>query len=575
MKIGVIGIRSSILKNLSLQSNWKITFYSISDSIQSIAENKEVFNNDMLIINSELKGLKNDRIDLQGVDLIYWLRFQTKNPFKGPILVTGFLTIFQAVRLNSKCTIVLAPEHDYMQLPMDKKKLIQLLEKVKLKKEKSIDIDLLRGFLKYKIDLTEIRHKEANWWGVKNLWDTLNSVHDKNLEYPAKIKQELKHLNNYLTSYYYKIEEDKFDQAAMTNMDRLKDQCLKELAKVKKRKDLKVLLIDDQAEQGWSEAYRRILFEDGDYSKCKSLNIRDLKQVILIIDSAISDIIEFDPHFIILDLRLLPHIDDKIALNVSKISGIKVLMALKEKYPGLPILISSASNKIWSYQEVISSGADAYWIKEGIDNLINHEKSLMNYLQLLRFANAFMNEEYQFLKEMYIKYIELFSNDSKYWWESGSWPKPKKDKFRYTPYKLKSLNNSEIEELLPVKRINKKEDIAEIILQSIELYSTFLRKLYILKTISKSNSWFYYSSMILHFSKLIEKIHDYNSVQFHKIGGISLISRLRQEDKIALEISSQRNKVAHFKESTKTNFSDFENQYNKICIYLKHGKDVN
>ncbi|MCL5028477.1 MAG: response regulator, partial [Bacteroidetes bacterium] len=85
----------------------------------------------------------------------------------------------------------------------------------------------------------------------------------------------------------------------------------------------------------------------------------------------------FDPDVILLDLRLFPAYDELHRHDVEKMSGALLLKMLREEYLGIPIIVTTASNKVWTYAKLIELGADAYWIKEGLDEKydVNDSKS--------------------------------------------------------------------------------------------------------------------------------------------------------------------------------------------------------
>jgi len=72
-----------------------------------------------------------------------------------------------------------------------------------------------------------------------------------------------------------------------------------------------------------------------------------------------------------LDLRLFGETGN---YPIQDVSGFKVLdIILSSSRKRCPVLITSASNKIWSYKEAISRGADAYWVKQGLDDYSDTE----------------------------------------------------------------------------------------------------------------------------------------------------------------------------------------------------------
>src|SRR5690606_30518581 len=125
---------------------------------------------------------------------------------------------------------------------------------------------------------------------------------------------------------------------------------------------------------------------------------------------------------ILLDLRLFG--ENEKSIDLDKISGKKLLELLRKDFSGIPILISTASNKIWSYEKLMKLGADAYWIKEGIDSHFDAEETTQNYHKLLWLINQLTSKEYQFIKTIYHNIREIELNEDLWWkkeiiWENG------------------------------------------------------------------------------------------------------------------------------------------------------------
>ncbi len=118
--------------------------------------------------------------------------------------------------------------------------------------------------------------------------------------------------------------------------------------KIEVKEEVRILLIDDEAEKGWGQFYDK-LFGNGielivpendeiDYN-AGSKEIKD--DVIKLIKSK-------KPHLVLLDLRL----SDTDTGKTSGLTGIEIIKELEKKdeiNKGIRIIITSASNKIWNY----------------------------------------------------------------------------------------------------------------------------------------------------------------------------------------------------------------------------------
>jgi len=127
----------------------------------------------------------------------------------------------------------------------------------------------------------------------------------------------------------------------------------------------KVLLIDDQYEKGWCTFFKKLLptvevdFLEGDFQKpdhfTGGMNI---------VDAAIDKIRIFDPHVVLLDLRLT---DSDNANDIKELTGIKILKKFREfnnLNQGIQFITLSASNKIWNYEAFLNKKVSSFIIKK-------------------------------------------------------------------------------------------------------------------------------------------------------------------------------------------------------------------
>lgn len=179
----------------------------------------------------------------------------------------------------------------------------------------------------------------------------------------------------------------------------------------------KFLIIDDMANSGWLALYKKIFpekeflaLEAFDWNKS---SIEELKVVIK------KKVFEERPSAIILDIRLLP--DDNMKLTHEALSGFKVLDYIKENFAYIPVLMTSASNKIWSFKESINGGAIGYWVKEGIDNLFTKEETISNYLALKENISLFGEDLVN--KNIILQNFKrnLLDVENSFWWENMQW----------------------------------------------------------------------------------------------------------------------------------------------------------
>jgi len=141
----------------------------------------------------------------------------------------------------------------------------------------------------------------------------------------------------------------------------------------------KALLIDDNADNGWSDILSFIL---------KNKIIRPGKNNSLDIIRQFDDAMKFNDYInydvIFLDLRLLKE-EDKINQidNILDFTGTKVLQKIKRINSGIQVIIFTASNKAWNIEKLLELGANGYYIKESPEYIHNEVFSKENYNELL------------------------------------------------------------------------------------------------------------------------------------------------------------------------------------------------
>lgn len=136
---------------------------------------------------------------------------------------------------------------------------------------------------------------------------------------------------------------------------------------------MKALLIDDEALKGWKEILEIVLFDKQTIEYATDYNGAKEK-----LHNNTYDII-------FLDLRL--NEKDHSEIDINAITGFKILTNLiRDKFSNrnfvTPVIILTASNKIWNINKMLEFGADEYYIKEHPESANNLEFSRQNYIRL-------------------------------------------------------------------------------------------------------------------------------------------------------------------------------------------------
>ncbi len=134
---------------------------------------------------------------------------------------------------------------------------------------------------------------------------------------------------------------------------------------------MKVLLIDDEAERGWQEVLEQVL-------TLEIFSISDL-------DSALEEVEKVEYELILLDLRFGEQ--DHNSRNIKDYGGYKILKTIKSNFYNVnfstPIIVITATNKVWNIFSMLENGADSFYVKEHPDFANDIAFSRQNYSQLL------------------------------------------------------------------------------------------------------------------------------------------------------------------------------------------------
>lgn len=135
----------------------------------------------------------------------------------------------------------------------------------------------------------------------------------------------------------------------------------------------KILLIDDEANQGWKEIVEKVFFGG------KEIDAATTKQ------EALTCLQGTRYDLIFLDLRFGEN--DHQGRDLKKFQGYEVLtQEIRGSFDLLnfasPVLLFTASNKIWNIHGMLEAGADDFYIKEHPDQAADLEFSRQNFIRL-------------------------------------------------------------------------------------------------------------------------------------------------------------------------------------------------
>lgn len=281
-------------------------------------------------------------------------------------------------------------------------------------------------------------HQYSNWWGMRQFVMARRILeNNEKILMPSKVVEELRILENKKAFFL-----NHYDQNISTNIDGTKlsqlESQLNDLefffAERLNYRDAKILYLDD--EPGWGKIVKTALEKVSRgriQVKTPLVNSQsdtsvDAGKFLFLLKGKINkewlkkelclDDIKNEPSLVLLDLRMRG--SSEVNTPVSETSGAVLACEIRKLRPALPIILMTASNKAWTFEQALKSGIDGYWMKEGIGEHALPGESVANYLNLLRLIRAALGEEYATLRCLTSFILELSDPGFSAWWENSS-----------------------------------------------------------------------------------------------------------------------------------------------------------
>lgn len=330
---------------------------------------------------------KNNNLEFDGLDIAYTLRLSPELRHQyAPIIFLGSLNLEQVLRLNRKADILLTKGVYYFVLNDETNVNIDKLQLADLTPEEYIEfIDRINVPVpgNYKS-----HHSIANEWALIRYFSMIDND-DSDKKYKT-LKGKIENLN-YFNTLHFKYSE------ALITRQKFNPRKKVQIPLINDIKGKRIGIIDDEAIKGWGAFYdywlsksgaEIFLFERFEKGKPKEQLINDIKSWI---DNQKATGSMCDAY--IIDLRL--HDDDFYNSEVDNLSGLKVAEYLKKKInPGIQIVISTASNKVWNYQKCIEVGINSFVVKESPETNNTKEETKLSLAHLSREISKAVQKSY-------------------------------------------------------------------------------------------------------------------------------------------------------------------------------------
>lgn len=444
---------------------------------------------------------------IQGIELLKWLRVRDIN---NHVVLTSFLPIIYWLKKNPKNAIVGSKGTTFVQLPDENlkndtdKNIIRYDFKIKMDKDNRavlpelVSKNEINQLLRLDINYEKIKHESVNWWAQKKMLDVYNKLSPCNT-HSIKLNIPTSDLTWTIFERLYFSELDE-NISNRKEHERGQKKIIEDIQDTKNKfsspKDypINIIVIDDQKE--WASIFSQVLFDNatttysvaevGDLAK-----IDDVGEIIKKIET-ISDVNEDKKiiedsnalNIILLDINLCENDIGKPSIETS---GYTILKQLKEKYPEIPVMITTASNKTEKYQKFIELGADTYWIKGKINQENENIDLYENYLDLIFKIYKITSKAYVYFKKLVLLVKEIDNGKVSYWWTNN---------------KTKWLDGTII-------KVDDKKMLSAILNNCLIIYKTYLCDYYFNYLENTERQSIYLSNIINKLARVYEIIHNF------------------------------------------------------------------
>lgn len=340
----------------------------LSDEIKEKSNEEAV-----VLINAEAVTNSGFIQDQELIELAFWLR--CKHKMLNAMVFYSTQSVNHLLKTRPQNLILVSPGCYFLRFPIGKEQIDKIPNFKPLE-----SINLIKLYLKPRINLERTRHRYANYAGMNLMLSVAKSVFDlksddmvlgansKNNKDFAGFYKFLNSLDNYLLETFYNLNTSVF----------VKDN---DKPKLKIIDAKRILLIDDLADKGWKSIIRQMVYGNDPNGKSEIMALTDSDPEKL--KKAIDD---HKPHIIILDLRLD---DEEGKKKITKLGGYKLLKFLKNDpdYKGLPVIMFTASSNAETTKKLIELGAESVWAKPGIDEGLNAGQIVERYRLLIDHIN--------------------------------------------------------------------------------------------------------------------------------------------------------------------------------------------
>lgn len=509
----------------------------------------------LLCINVDLACAGDGRQQQGGIEVLKFLRFAesaegVRNGIRDAHAVLySFRTLEQLIRHRSSSHILCSEGVTYRRLPFDPAQLpVQLLAACRAEPRE------LKRFVRGTLTLPDERHSWANWYSA---WQMLN-IHRLGLDQQASATDDFlipvtePNIRDALFVYGTPAGLAQHSGKNRRQADKLREEIRRNTTPASADR-LKVALLDDQAQQidgrtrfGWHHVYSRMLGGTNVTDVLKQLHLHHETFELPSLLNALRCFPLDEYACVLLDLRLRG--ESGVTASVEKLSGAVILKWLRREWPEVPVIITTASNKLRTYEDLVRLGADGYWIKQGMDERGTGADLAWAYTRLLELVAKVTGHRYQFVRRLGHALKGWMDAQSPRWWHEREWLREDDDEQRKD-------RDARIARIM--------RDVILMLRQYLHLHEMGYGHQ------DRVSEELFLLSIIQHAGKSIEAIHGYDHL---KIGerNRGTIGRGRG-DWFAHYLMAVRNRASHYPGYAKIDWEALTTFMSHLACYLLYG----
>lgn len=223
-------------------------------------------------------------------------------------------------------------------------------------------------------------HSLANQWGASRLYMIIKGQKAE--------KDTFKSFQDIHKDLYFKYVTQRIPPRAA------KENIGKEKYEVGRSAGKQILLIDDEADKGWTKTLS-LLFPMSHFDPKENVISESVLDYESFSEGARQKIESGKYDLVLLDLRLGGIQEDYVVIP-EDMSGYKVLRKIKELNRGTQVIMLTASNKAWNLKALMRPdyGADGYFVKESPEYEFSDDLSTENLRSLIKDAERCLRRGY-------------------------------------------------------------------------------------------------------------------------------------------------------------------------------------